>query len=203
PPGAPPVPTTPLPTYGAPVGGKVSADGPFQRGGAAPRRYEGRDRARGLAFLLNRFRERAGFAGVELSPAVIKSALDTPHADLLNQGWESLQQDGPQPLLVDLYESLIASARRTPEILGPEDVFELEHRTALNDMGQRVPLRQVLQAAAGFEAALPRHRVRPPARRMDVPTRILDEDTYPVGGFSSLSTRGTIESLLHSQLAFM
>src|SRR6185295_9713646 len=25
----------------------------------------------------------------------------------------------------------------------------------------------------------------------------------PVGGFSSLSTRGTIESLLHSQLAFM
>ena len=30
-----------------------------------------------------------------------------------------------------------------------------------------------------------------------------DEDTYPVGGFASISTRGTIESLLHSQLAFM
>ncbi len=38
---------------------------------------------------------------------------------------------------------------------------------------------------------------------MDVPTRILDEDTYPVGGFTSLATRGSIESLLHSQLAFM
>jgi hypothetical protein len=38
---------------------------------------------------------------------------------------------------------------------------------------------------------------------MEVPTRILDEDTYPVGGFTSISTRGTIESLLHSQLAFM
>jgi hypothetical protein len=38
---------------------------------------------------------------------------------------------------------------------------------------------------------------------MEVPTRILDEDTYPVGGFTSLSTRGTVESLLHSQLAFM
>jgi hypothetical protein len=36
-----------------------------------------------------------------------------------------------------------------------------------------------------------------------VPTRVLDEDTYPVGGFSSLSTRGTVESLLHSQLAYM
>jgi hypothetical protein len=38
---------------------------------------------------------------------------------------------------------------------------------------------------------------------MEVPTRILDEDTYPVGGFTSISTRGTIESLLHSQLAYM
>jgi hypothetical protein len=36
-----------------------------------------------------------------------------------------------------------------------------------------------------------------------VPTRVLDEDTYPVGGYASVSTRGTIESLLHSQLAYM
>jgi len=203
PPAVPGLPINLVRTYEDHVLGKVYADWTFQRGSDALRRYEGRDRARGLAFLLNQFRERAGVAGVELSPAVIKSALDTPHPDLLNQGWESLQQGGPQPLLVGLYESLIASARRTPEVLGPEDIFELEHRTALNDMGQRLALRQVLQAAAGFEAALPRHRVRPLARRRDVPTRILDEDTYPVGGFSSLSTRGTIESLLHSQLAFM
>ena len=32
---------------------------------------------------------------------------------------------------------------------------------------------------------------------------MVDEDSYPVGGFSSLSNRGTIESLLHSQLVFM
>ena len=38
---------------------------------------------------------------------------------------------------------------------------------------------------------------------MEVPTRILDEDIYPVGGFTSLSNRGSIESLLHSQLAYM
>ena len=35
------------------------------------------------------------------------------------------------------------------------------------------------------------------------PTRILDEDAYPVGGFTSISTRGSMESLLQSQLAFM
>jgi hypothetical protein len=31
----------------------------------------------------------------------------------------------------------------------------------------------------------------------------MDEDQYPVGGYSSISTRGSIESLLHSQLAYM
>jgi hypothetical protein len=36
-----------------------------------------------------------------------------------------------------------------------------------------------------------------------VPTRVLDEDTYPVGGYASISTHGGIESLLHSQLAYM
>ena len=32
---------------------------------------------------------------------------------------------------------------------------------------------------------------------------MLDEDQYPVGGYTSISTRGSIESLLHSQLAYM
>src|SRR5207302_1473991 len=58
-------------------------------------------------------------------------------------------------------------------------------------------------AAERLESYLPRYRVRPRAGRQEVPTRVLDEDTYPVGGFSSLSTRGTVESLLHSQLAYM
>jgi hypothetical protein len=61
----------------------------------------------------------------------------------------------------------------------------------------------VLQAGEKLEAKLPRHKIRPLARRMEVPTRILDEDTYPVGGFTSVSNRGSIESLLHSQLAYM
>src|SRR5262249_45141676 len=68
---------------------------------------------------------------------------------------------------------------------------------------QRVALRQVLQAAAQLEASLPAQKPRMLPRRQEVATRILDEDAYPVGGFSSISTRGTVESLLHSPLAFM
>jgi hypothetical protein len=192
-----------LRTYEDHVLGKVYADWTFARASDALRQYQGRDRARGLAFFLNQFRERAGFPGVDLAPGIIKHALDSPPEEVLSQGWEALRQDGPQPLLADLYKALIASSRRTAEVLGPEDIFELEHRTALDDLGQRLALRQVLKAASDFETALPRHRIRPRARRMEVPTRILDEDTYPVGGFTSISTRGSVESLLHSQLAFM
>jgi hypothetical protein len=45
--------------------------------------------------------------------------------------------------------------------------------------------------------------VKPLVGRKEVPTRVLDEDQYPVGGYTSISTKGSIESLLHSQLAYM
>jgi hypothetical protein len=200
--GPPGVPAGLSRTYEDFVLGKMYADRSVERAGDAVRRYHGRDRARGVAFVLNQFRERAGFGGVLLSPAVIKSLLEAPADEVLSRGWESLGR-GAQPLLVELYEGLIAATRRVAEVLGPEDVFELEHGTALAELGQRVALRQVLQTADRLEAGLPKHKPRPQLGRREVPTHVLDEDTYPVGGFASISTRGTIESLLHSQLAFM
>jgi hypothetical protein len=104
--------------------GKLYADWTFERAGDALRRYQGRDRGRGLAFVINQFRARAAFDGVHLSPAVIRAALERPQEEVLAQGWESLR-GGLMPLLAQLYESLIASTRSTAEILGPEDVFDL------------------------------------------------------------------------------
>jgi hypothetical protein len=69
------------------------------------------------------------------------------------------------------------------------------------EFGERVALRQVLEASSQIAGGLP--RPRPRAGRPQVATQILDEDLYPVGGYVSISTRGTIESLLHSQLALM
>jgi vWA domain found in the FtsH ternary systems/N-terminal helical region fused to the FtsH ternary system vWA domain len=183
--------------------GRIDADWAFGRAGDALRRYQGRDRARGLAFFFSQFQKRCRVPGVEFSPAVLATVSETPAADVLSQGWASLERDGPHPLLVELYEGLLRAVRGSTEFLGAEDLFELEHGTALADLGERLARRQVLRAVGRLEAVLPRNRVRPAARRTDVPTHLLDEDTYPVGGFSSLSTRGTVESLLHSQLAFM
>jgi hypothetical protein len=200
----PGVPAGLLRTYEDHVLGKLYGDWTFARASDALRRYRpGRDQARGLAFLIDQFRDRAGFSGVMLSPGILKAMLEAAPDQALAEGWQSLERDGPQPLLLSLLESLIAAVRLTAEVLGPEDLFELEHGTALREFGERVALRQVLQAAAYLETALPQRQPRTLPHRQQVPTRMLDEHTYPVGGFASLSNRGSIESLLQSQLAYM
>jgi hypothetical protein len=70
-------------------------------------------------------------------------------------------------------------------------------------MGQYVALRQIRQTTARIESRLPTRPVKPMIGRKEVPTRVLDEDQYPVGGYTSISSKGSIESLLHSQLAYM
>jgi hypothetical protein len=199
----PSLPITLLRTYEDHVLGKLYADWTFGRAGDALRRYKGRDQARGLAFLVRQFARRSRFQGVRLSPGVIKSMLEVPPDDVHTQGFESLARDGVQSALTPQYEMLIAAARRTAEVLGSEDVSQLERGTALKPEGEQLAERQVLRAAHLLESALPQHRPRPRQRCREVPTRILDEDTYPVGGFTSLATRGSVESLLHSQLAYM
>jgi hypothetical protein len=192
-------------TYEDHVLGKVYADWSFERASDAMRRYthKERERERGLAYLIKQFRDRASYGGVEMSPGVIRSLKELSPEEIMRRGWDSLNNRGLSPLLLEMYENLIAAARRMSEVLALEDVIALEQRTALADMGQYVAHRQVLQTALRLEAGLPRHKVKPLANRQEVPTRVLDEDTYPVGGFTSISTRGSVESLLHSQLAYM
>src|SRR5262249_33140871 len=148
---------------------------------------KGRDQARGLAYLVNAFRERARFDTIDISLGVINALLEAQPEEILTEGYESLRQVGPHPLLAELYESLIQAARRPAEVVGPEDLSDRERKAALEELGQRLAHRHVLRAAALLEAPLPKHKVRPLARRMEVPTRILEEDMYPVGGFTSLS----------------
>jgi hypothetical protein len=200
----PNVPPNLLATYEDHVLGKIYADWTFSTAGEAVRRFrEGRDRARGLAFIINQLRQRAGFAGVMFSPGILTTIVNEAPEAVLEQGLESLQKEGLHPYLSALYDSLITCTRRLVDVLGQEDILELQTGTALDEEGDRMAFRQVAQAASVLENSLPRHRVRPLPRRQEVPTRVLDEDTYPVGGFSSISNRGTIESILHSQLAYI
>jgi hypothetical protein len=183
--------------------GKLYADWTFERAGDALRKYKDKDRVRGLAYVVNQICERAGIKGVMLPPAVIRALFTTNPDEVLAAGWDSLMRDGPSPLLIEMYEGLVSAGRRIAEVLGQEDILALEQGTALADMGQYVAHRQILQTAVRLESRLPARPVKPLVGRKEVPTRILDEDQYPVGGYTSISTRGSIESLLHSQLAYM
>jgi hypothetical protein len=175
----------------------------FERAGDALRKYQGKDRTKGLAYVVNQIRDRAGTGGVMLPPAVIRGLLHANPDEVLSSGWESLMRDGLLDVHVKLYEELAGAGRRMNEVLAREDVDALEDRSALGDMGQYVALRQIRQTTSRIESRLPARPVRPLVGRKEVPTRVHDEDQYPVGGYTSLSTRGSVESLLHSQLAYM
>ncbi len=96
-----------------------------------------------------------------------------------------------------------SSCRNSGELLGSEDIFELASGTALSQFGQRVALRQVMQASQHLSIGLPKQKPTGAKRHYAVATNILEEDLYPVGGFSSIANRGTMESLLRSELAYM
>ena len=184
--------------------GKIYGDWTFERAADALKSYAaGRERARGLAFLVGQFRKRAKFGGVLLSPSVIRTMLDPPAEETLKKGLESLQNDGLMPILEEAYEQMVEAARRTAEILTESDVRALENRIALADQSQQLAHDQIMEASKVLRRRIPESKVKPLATRQEVPTHVLDEDTYPVGGFASISTRGSIESLLHSQLAYM
>ncbi|VTT98734.1 Uncharacterized protein OS=Isosphaera pallida (strain ATCC 43644 / DSM 9630 / IS1B) GN=Isop_0539 PE=4 SV=1 [Gemmataceae bacterium] len=190
-------------TYEDHVLGKLYADWVFERAGDALRKFQGKDRVKGVGYVINQIRERANMPGVLLPPAVIRGLLTSNPDDVLSSGWDALMRDGPSELQVKLYEELVSAARRTTDVLAREDVDALDDKSALGDMGQYVALRQIRQTTARIEARLPGRPVKPLVGRKEVPTRVLDEDQYPVGGYTSISNRGSIESLLHSQLAYI
>src|SRR3954452_2075774 len=75
--------------------GKLYADWTFERASDALRKYKDRDRVKGLAYVVNQLRDRSGFGGVLLPPAVIRGLLTSNPDDVLGLGWDSLMRDGP------------------------------------------------------------------------------------------------------------
>ncbi|MEQ8791182.1 MAG: hypothetical protein RIC55_33275 [Pirellulaceae bacterium] len=191
--------------YADVVLGKLYVDESFRRGADAAAHLPADLRDRGVAWLVERFVSRAGWTGAAVSPGVVRGLLEQSSEQIVEESWRSLSGEGLTPRLADDLRGLSAAIRDLGDVLAAEDVFEIEHGTALSGFGQRVALRQVISAAAELQQRLP---TRPPPRRRkprrrDASSRLSHDDAYPVGGFASIGNRGTIESLLHSQLAYM
>lgn len=189
--------------YADVVWGRLASDPSIARAGDALRRYPTADFPRGLAFLVERLWDRVGWVGWRVGPAVLKEWLALRPGELIEE-LERVRDEEPRPDALDeITLDLVRKFRDAPELLGPEDVFEIESGTALAEFGLRLALRQTLRQAGAFLRASEGRLPRPRGSRREVSSRLFEEDAYPVGGFSSLSNRGTMESLLQSQLAYM
>jgi hypothetical protein len=183
--------------------GKHYSDLAFERASDAVLRYPDEDRGRGLCYLIERLLVQTGFEGAALNPAAIRGLRELPPEEVLRLAWQTLAEQGLDAGAIEQISSLIECVKGAGDLLAPADIFELERGTALAEFGQRLALRQVLRAAELLAAGLPAKRPRLAGRSRQVATRLLTEDAYPVGGFASISTKGTIESLLHSQLVYL
>lgn len=88
------------------------------------------------------------------------------------------------------------------ELLKEEDLFEIENWEVLNTEAKRIGSRQIAEVERRLgEFRLPRVQLRDEA--MEVETDFDDDTTYPTGGFSGLTTRGSFENLVRSELVYM
>ncbi|MDG2221137.1 MAG: hypothetical protein P8L85_07150 [Rubripirellula sp.] len=193
--------------------GKFAADQSCQRAADSLLRYRGRQRDRAVAYFIGRLLERiqsaetqsaeTQFVGTQLSPAVIDGLLKTPTVEVLRDAWDSVEQTGISSLVVGQLDQLVNAIQRVGDAVGPEDLFELESGTAIMPLGQRIALRQILQAADLLRSEIPPQRPRVSGRQYSVATQLQQEDQYPIGGFNSITNHGTFESLVRSELAYM
>ncbi|MCP4887202.1 MAG: hypothetical protein GY904_11400 [Planctomycetaceae bacterium] len=188
--------------------GKFAADQACLRAADSLLSYQGRERDQAVAYFISRLLDRVQFTGTQftgtqLSPAVIDRLLKMPAAEVLQDAWDSVDQMGLSSLIVDQLDHLVNAIQRAGDVVGPEDLFELESGTAVAPLGQRIAIRQVLQTADLLRSEIPPQRSRVNGRQSSVATHLQQVDQYPIGGFHSITNRGTFESLVRSELAYM
>ncbi len=186
--------------------GKLFVDSTMERASDAIDGYPKADQDRAVAFVVGQACRRCAAPGVLLNPTALAKLLEEPADSLLPHcmsAWNELASLGLTTRLESELEQVVTAFQSAGAWLGPEDVFELESGTAVRDFGQKVALRQTIQAADFLQRELPPHRPTNRSRSAAAATHLLQEDAYPVGGFTSLTNRGTLESLLRSELAYM
>ena len=190
--------------------GRLAGDRRFEAAADAIARLSGELRNEGVALLVAQLLQRIHFDhAVAITPLRARRVLGRPAIELREEGLARLrvsstdEEAGELALLTHSYQRLVACARHASTLLTDRDIFTLENLDLLRSLTQRVAIQQMVDAAEQLENALPRRIRRRPRRRGVTPTRMEDENTYPAGGFSSISTLGSLENLVCSELIYM
>ena len=156
-----------------------------------------------IALFVEQLLDRVGFSGTaSLDPGALRELDRSTGEEWVVRGSAALH--GPAAELLSAgYRQLIGCFQRTGRLLTPADIAVLEQLEILELRSERLALRQVVDATSGLCRGLPR-RMKPSRRRAGhVSTRLDDESAYPVGGFAAITTSGTLENLVPTELAFM
>jgi len=165
------------------------------------------DRAAAVALVVAAVCERAGFAGVSVSPAALRRALARPHDERDAAGLAELAGSSIAERLTHAYDRLARGARQCRALVDDREVFAVDHLAVLRDLGSRMTAAHIDAAARAITQRLPR---RLPGRRELRglrETRLADDTLYPAGGFASITaggaSTGNIENLVTSELVYM
>ena len=98
-----------------------------------------------------------------------------------------------------------AAVRALPpgRLFRAEDLWEIAHLAELPSESARLALRTILGLAARIGPVSPSAAMSLRRRAREVPVDAEEADQYPAGGFDALSTRGTFENLVRSEVAYV
>jgi hypothetical protein len=150
-----------------------------------------------------RLLERLGVGtGVGLSAALVRRLSGRPAEELVEAGRAALADERVASRLAQGLLTVAKAARRSRELLSDAELFLVENIAALKGLGPRVALAQLADVAQTIEERLPA-RIRASQEDGDAPTALEEESAYPVGGFANLTTQGSLENLVSSELIYM
>jgi len=88
-------------------------------------------------------------------------------------------------------------------LLSRDALWEIEHLPELPSDSARLALRQILAVAEGIPSLGAAMLARLKQRVREVVRDAEEADQYPAGGFDAVSTRGTFENLVRSEVAYV
>jgi hypothetical protein len=148
--------------------------------------------------------QRLGLStGTGVSTGTVRRLATRPIDEVLEAGRVALLQVPVATRLADGFQAMARAARRTRELLSDAEVFLIENIAALKGLGPRVALGQLVEVAQRIEERLPTRLRGHALEEGEVPTRLEEDSAYPVGGFSSIATQGSLENLVTSELVYM
>ncbi len=185
--------------------GRLAADPRLVSAGFAVARLPAKMHAQAVGILVAGLLARLDYdAGVEVPPGTVRALTERTPRLTGQRGFAAIRDDAAlRRRLVDGYSALVRCAQRARDLLGDADLFALENLTVLGSLTQRLAAADVLRAHEVIQAAVPRRVPRRRRKEGAAATKLEDESVYPVGGFASVSTSGSLENLVTSELIYM